>query len=126
MAQFLQKCRKIVAVGRNYAKHVAELNNAMPERPLLFLKPPSSFLSSSKNSSPIEIPAECKELHHEVELGIVIGSRAHRIDSKSADRHIAGYVLALDMTARDLQDQAKKKGITVVCFQRVRYIYSSG
>jgi acylpyruvate hydrolase len=57
-----------------------------------------------------QAPPGCKSLHHEVELGVVIGQPGKNISEANACSHIGGYVLALDMTARDFQDEAKKKG----------------
>ena len=105
--EFVKICRKIICIGRNYVDHALELNNPIPRRPLLFLKPPSSLITEGKK---IEIPGECSSLHHEVELGLVIGKEGKNIEENMADHHIAGYVLALDMTARDIQDDIKKKG----------------
>lgn len=107
LKEFAKICRKIICIGRNYVDHALELNNPIPKRPLLFLKPPSSLITEGEK---IEIPAECSSLHHEVELGLVIGKEGKNIEEKVADHHIAGYVLALDMTARDIQDDIKKKG----------------
>lgn len=106
-AKFREAGRKIVCVGRNYGAHAAELGNPVPEKPILFLKPTSSYLSEGK---PIKIPKGCSSLHHEVELGIVIERAGSNIPEAAALDHIGGYVLALDMTARDFQDEAKKKG----------------
>lgn len=99
--------KKIVAVGRNYRDHAAELGNPVPTTPLIFLKPTSSYLEEGK---PIIIPQGCTELHHEVELGVVIGKAGHHISEADAMSHVAGYALALDMTARDFQTAAKKSG----------------
>ena len=66
-----KQCRKIIGVGRNYAEHAAELKNPLPTEPLLFLKPPSSLLPEGQS---IRIPEPCKRVHHEVELGVVIGT----------------------------------------------------
>ncbi|KAL1761337.1 hypothetical protein FB107DRAFT_255191, partial [Schizophyllum commune] len=98
---------QIVAIGRNYAEHIKELNNAAPKEPFFFLKPTSSYISSGGK---LEIPRGVIA-HHEVELGLVIGQRAR--DVKQADAHsvIAGYALAVDMTARNVQDAVKKKGL---------------
>jgi len=106
----LRDCRKIVCVGRNYAKHATELGNAIPTKPILFLKPPSSIIQSP---SPIEIPShyDCHELHHEIELGVVIGKGGRDISASNASQHVYGYVVALDMTARTIQDEAKKGGL---------------
>jgi len=105
--RFAELGRKVVAVGRNYRDHAAELGNAVPELPLLFLKPASSYITEG---SPIKFPKGCTDLHHEIELGIVIGQKGTDISEGNAMDHVAGYVLALDMTARDFQTAAKKKG----------------
>jgi acylpyruvate hydrolase len=107
-ARFAELGRKIVCVGRNYRDHAAELGNAVPEVPLLFMKPASSYILEGAE---IKIPRGCKNLHHEIELGVVIGERATGISEGNAMRCVAGYVLALDMTARDLQNIAKKDGL---------------
>lgn len=109
MQSVVSSCRKIVAVGRNYAKHAAELNNPVPTSPILFLKPASSFLLQGQGH--VEIPAGCTNLHHEVELGVVIGKNGRDIPADKAMDYVAGYFCALDMTARELQEQAKKKGL---------------
>lgn len=98
---------KIVCIGRNYAAHAAELGNIVPEDPILFLKPPSSLLSSG---SPIVLPSGIGSVHHEVELGVVIGKRLRQARAAETPRAIRGWVLAIDLTARDLQDDAKKNG----------------
>ncbi|KAI7829179.1 hypothetical protein BX661DRAFT_181508 [Kickxella alabastrina] len=98
---FVQTGRKIVAIGRNFSEHAKELGNAVPTSPFFFLKPTSSY---------IEIPQGCV-VHHEVELGVVIGKAGRDISAADASEYIAGYALALDLTARNLQDEAKKKGL---------------
>eukprot|EP00276_Gloeochaete_wittrockiana_P007322 CAMPEP_0184659670 /NCGR_PEP_ID=MMETSP0308-20130426/30627_1 /TAXON_ID=38269 /ORGANISM="Gloeochaete witrockiana, Strain SAG 46.84" /LENGTH=225 /DNA_ID=CAMNT_0027099685 /DNA_START=166 /DNA_END=843 /DNA_ORIENTATION=- len=100
--------RKIVAVGRNYEDHAREMGSKRPTVPLLFLKPTSSYIHEG---SSIEIPAITKDVHHEVELGVVIGRVAKDVPMITAMDYIAGYVLALDLTARDLQAEAKKGGL---------------
>ncbi|KAJ7517578.1 hypothetical protein O6H91_03G094800 [Diphasiastrum complanatum] len=99
---------KIVAVGRNYAAHAQELGNAIPKEPVLFLKPTSSYV---REGGAIEIPEGVESLHHEVELGVVIGKRGRDISEKNAMNHVKGYALALDMTARNLQSAAKAEGL---------------
>lgn len=71
------------------------------------MKPTTSYI---KEGQSIIIPAGCNEMHHEVELGVVIGSPGKKIPQNVAMEHVAGYVLALDMTARDWQSKAKSKG----------------
>ncbi|XP_021966853.1 acylpyruvase FAHD1, mitochondrial [Folsomia candida] len=106
-SRFVELGRKIVAVGRNYRDHAAELGNAIPDKPLIFMKPATAYITEG---SPIKIPKGCTSLHHEIELGIVIGKKATDITEANAMDYVAGYVLALDMTARDLQNIAKQKG----------------
>ncbi|KAJ3315767.1 hypothetical protein HDU76_002106 [Blyttiomyces sp. JEL0837] len=106
IASFSHWGRKIVAIGRNYAEHAKELGNAVPKAPFFFLKPPSSYVQMP---DPIEIPVGLN-VHHEVELGVVIGQAGRDIPEDKAYDYIDGYVLGVDMTARDLQDSAKKEG----------------
>ncbi|KAJ7193824.1 hypothetical protein GGX14DRAFT_587780 [Mycena pura] len=98
---------QIVAIGRNYDLHVKELGNAAPKEPFFFLKPTSSYLPSGGN---LEIPSGVLA-HHEVELGVVIGKGGRDISQTDADSHVAGYALAVDMTARNVQDHVKKSGL---------------
>ena len=107
-SRFFETCRKVICVGRNYVEHARELNNPVPKAPLLFLKPPSAFLAPGGT---IRVPPGCTSLHHEVELAVIIGRGGRAIPAAEAEAHIAGYALALDMTARDLQDRAKEKGL---------------
>lgn len=110
--RLLAQGKKLVCVGRNFADHAKELGNAVPTTPLLFLKPTSSYITMGQGDDHcIQIPRGCTNLHHEVELGVVIGKRARDISGAEADSHIAGYIVALDMTARELQEQAKKAGL---------------
>jgi len=99
---------KIVAVGRNYAAHAKELGNAVPKEPVLFMKPTSSYLEVGGT---IEIPHPLESLHHEVELAVVIGKKARDVPEASAMDYVAGYALALDMTAREIQASAKEAGL---------------
>ncbi|KAG0072034.1 hypothetical protein BGZ89_008535 [Linnemannia elongata] len=106
MADFLKTGRKIIAIGRNYSEHAKELGNAVPTEPFFFLKPTSSYIT---NEQSIEIPAGC-EVHHELELSVIIGKEGRDILADDAEDYIAGYALSLDMTARNMQDKAKKEG----------------
>ena len=108
VTRFWEWGRKIICVGRNYADHAKELKNAIPTEPVLFLKPPSAYV---KEGSPILVPQYSSNLHHEVELGVVIGKGGTAIPRTSAMDHVAGYALCLDMTARDIQDECKSKGL---------------
>ncbi|KAM6500073.1 hypothetical protein JOM56_003087 [Amanita muscaria] len=104
---FIRSGKKIVAIGRNYAEHAKELNNALPKEPFFFLKPTTSYLLSGGK---LEIPRGIVA-HHEVELGFIIGKTGRDISQANAEDYIAGYTLAVDMTARNLQDKVKKQGL---------------
>jgi 2-keto-4-pentenoate hydratase/2-oxohepta-3-ene-1,7-dioic acid hydratase in catechol pathway len=91
---------KIVAIGRNYKDHAAELGNPLPVEPLIFLKPPSAVIGPG---DPIEIPAGAGRVDHEAELGVVIGTRARHVREEDAFRHVFGLTCVNDVTARELQ-----------------------
>ena len=91
---------KVIAVGRNYAKHAAELGNQLPAQPLLFMKPPTAVIAAD---APILYPAQSQRVDYEGELAIVIGDHAHHCEPAEARSKIWGYTIANDVTARDLQ-----------------------
>ncbi|MFO0747478.1 MAG: fumarylacetoacetate hydrolase family protein [Myxococcota bacterium] len=108
---------KIVCIGRNYAEHAKELGNDVPSEPLLFLKPPSSLLP---HEGMIRYPVGQSELvHHEGELGVVIGRTTKAVSEADAPAHIFGYTLLNDVTARDLQRKdvqfTRGKGFDTFC-----------
>lgn len=98
---------KIVCVGRNYAEHAKELGNEIPEKPVVFLKPASSVIFSGGE---IILPSFSNDVHHEVELVLLIGQRIKDADEKASADAILGYGVGLDMTLRDIQNELKKKG----------------
>jgi 2-keto-4-pentenoate hydratase/2-oxohepta-3-ene-1,7-dioic acid hydratase in catechol pathway len=98
---------KIVAVGRNYAEHVREMGNAPSAPPVLFLKPPSALV---QDGGTLVIPADAGEVHHEVELVVVLGKAGKNVPAERALDHVLGYGVGLDMTLRDVQAAAKSKG----------------
>ncbi|KAK3382328.1 hypothetical protein B0T24DRAFT_8148 [Lasiosphaeria ovina] len=107
----LKKASKVVCIGRNYADHIAELNSARPKQPFFFLKPPSSILLPGEG--PVIRPRGIN-LHYEVELALVIGKRVRDLDAsdeKAALDAVESYALSIDMTARNAQNEAKKKGL---------------
>ena len=104
LEKLLEAGTKIVGVGRNYAAHAKELGNAVPKEPVLFLKPTSSYL---KNGGTIEVPHPLLSLDHEVELAVIISQKARDVPQSTAMDYVAGYALALDMTAREIQASAK-------------------
>lgn len=94
-------------IGRNYAAHAREMGAAVTDDPIVFIKPPSAYLSED---TPIQLPEFSHDVHHEVELVVVIGADVDTIDARSAWDVVAGVGVGLDLTARDLQTEAKKKG----------------
>lgn len=98
---------KVVCVGRNYAEHARELNNPVPDAPILFLKPSTAIQPFTQ---PITWPTEFGACHHELEVSILIGKRASKISAAEAGSYIAGIGLGLDLTLRELQNQLKTKG----------------
>ncbi len=91
---------KIVCVGLNYGHHATEMNKAVPDEPLLFMKPPSALIGCGQ---PIELPPQSDEIHHEGELVVVLGKSLKDADETQAKAAIFGYTCGLDITARDIQ-----------------------
>jgi acylpyruvate hydrolase len=98
---------KIVCVGRNYAEHAKELGNEIPDKPVLFLKPASALIYSGGE---IIHPDFGNDLHHEVELVLLIGETIKSANKAQAENSIIGHGVGLDMTLRDVQNELKKKG----------------
>ena len=98
---------KLVCLARTYRKHAVEMKAEVTKDPLLFLKPASSVIF---NGDTIVIPRRSTSLHHEVELGVIIGKKAKKIAPEKALEYVRGYLVGLDITARDLQAEAKKQG----------------
>lgn len=98
---------KIVCVGRNYAEHARELNNPVPDEPLLFIKPATSAVHLTR---PIDLQRHTSAVHYETELAILIGRPLTNASASDAEAAILGYGLALDLTLRDLQSELKAKG----------------
>lgn len=136
---YLKAARKIICIGRNYAAHIKELNNPFPKQPFFFLKPSSSIVTpidpngelvttnqtescsyhglndDGSNPGSILIPEGVK-VHHEVELALVMGEYVSNASATSFGpeelyRSISGVALSLDLTARNVQDEAKRKGL---------------
>lgn len=134
---YLREAKKVICIGRNFAAHIKELENPTPKQPFFFLKPTSSIITpvdathkrkilpknfsyyglndDGTNPSPIYIPKGVI-VHHEVELGLVINKHISNADASSFKpedvyNSISGVFLALDLTARNVQDEAKKKGL---------------
>ena len=92
---------KIVCVGRNYSEHAKELGNEVPTSPLLFLKAPSAII---KSGDAIVIPSQSKQVEHEGELAVVIGSDCKNLrNDEDMSKYVLGYTCLNDVTARDIQ-----------------------
>jgi len=106
---------KILAVGMNYRKHVAELNNTVPLEPVLFIKPDSSLAlaPASKGSAnkPFFLPDFSDEIHYETELVVRICKLGKNIAAKFAHRYYEEVTVGLDLTARDIQQRLRKAGM---------------
>lgn len=135
--QYLKSARKIICIGRNYAAHIKELNNAVPKNPFFFLKPTSSIITplqpgqshkplpnsatfngleeDGTNPSPIYIPQNV-QVHHEIELALIMKSNVSNVNPTNFSirdllNSIQGVALALDLTGRNVQTDAKKAGL---------------
>lgn len=107
---------KVVGIGRNYAAHAAELGNAVPDEPLVFLKPNTSVIGPR---DPIVYPAQSTDVSFEGELALVIGRICRDVPVEQATEVVYGYTIANDITARDLQQRdgqwARAKGFDSFC-----------
>lgn len=97
----------LFCIGRNYAEHARELNNPIPDNPIIFTKPVSAVIG---DQGIVRIPAGQSEVHHEAELLVLIGSGGRNIRRANAFRHVAGYGIGIDITAREIQNKLKEKG----------------
>lgn len=98
---------KILCVGKNYADHAKEMGGTVPDQPMIFLKPTSTLIY---DGDPIIHPNYSSEMHHEVELVLLIGETIKNATLEEAENAIIGYGVGLDMTLRDLQFKFKKNG----------------
>src|SRR5690606_30138714 len=98
---------KIVCIGRNYAEHARELNNPVPDEPLLFIKPSTAAVHITR---PIDFPRDRGEAHFEPELAVLIGRPLTNASSREAHSPSLGHALALDLPRRDDQGKLKEKG----------------
>lgn len=107
---------KIICIGMNYAAHAAEIAQDVPDEPLMFFKPVSALIGPEEQ---IILPTQSSQVELEVELAIVIGTRAKNISKVEAKKHIFGYTIGNDVTARDIQfsdlQWARSKGFDTFC-----------
>lgn len=99
---------KIICLGQNYAEHAKEMKFEVPTSPVFFLKPTSAIIHPGEQ---IILPSISNNVQHEVEMTVLIGERGKNIHRYSALTHVAGYGVGLDMTMRDVQAEAKEKGL---------------
>jgi acylpyruvate hydrolase len=99
---------KILAIGRNYAEHIAELNNEVPDEPVIFFKPDTAIL---RRNEPFYYPDYSQDIHYEAELILRISREGKNVDKKFAHKYYDAIGLGIDFTARDLQSKAKAKGL---------------
>lgn len=107
---------KVLGVGRNYLQHAVELGNAVPDEPMIFMKPSTSVIGPG---APVALPPESSRVDYEGELAVVIGRPCHRVRAADAATVILGYTVANDVTARDLRTPAgpwlRSKGFDTFC-----------
>lgn len=99
---------KLICIGRNYAKHIEELQNERPDEPVVFLKPDSAILLKQH---PFVIPEFSSDIHHEIELIVKISKVGKYIEPKFAHKYYEEISVGIDFTARDVQQTLKDKGL---------------
>lgn len=99
---------KVIAVGRNYVDHAKELNNPVPENPVIFMKPDTAILKDNKD---FYFPDFSKDIHYEVELVLRICNEGKHVSKKFAHKYYDAIGLGIDFTARDIQSAQKAKGL---------------
>lgn len=99
------KTGTIYCIGRNYVEHARELQNEVPDEPVVFLKPSGSIIFDGEA---IRLPDQSNDVHHEVELVVAIERKGKNISEDNALEYVAGYAVGIDVTARDIQQKAKE------------------
>ncbi|MDA9908588.1 fumarylacetoacetate hydrolase family protein [Schleiferiaceae bacterium] len=99
---------KIICIGRNYAQHAKELNNTIPEEPVVFLKPDTAILLKKH---PFFIPEHSNDVHHEIEVVVKINRLGKHIEPRFAHKYYDEIALGIDFTARDVQTRCKENGL---------------
>ena len=99
---------KIFCVGRNYIDHARELNNNIPEEPVIFMKPPTALL---RNGKPFFIPEFSNDIHYETELIVKISKNGKHIEREFVKNYYDELTVGIDFTARDIQNKLKDKSL---------------
>ncbi|MET1254292.1 fumarylacetoacetate hydrolase family protein [Aliikangiella maris] len=107
LVPFTQPTSKIVCVGRNYIAHAKELNNPIPDSPILFIKPNSCLVNLPDG---VKLPITSSSCHHELEVAILVGQQMSNTLPEQVADNIAGIGLGLDLTLREIQSELKAKG----------------
>ncbi|MDX1686226.1 MAG: fumarylacetoacetate hydrolase family protein [Saprospiraceae bacterium] len=97
---------KIICIGRNYVAHAAELNNEVPDQPVVFMKPATALLINEK---PLYYPEFTQDLHYEIEMVVKISKNGRYVQPEFASEYYDEVSLGIDFTARDLQSRCKDK-----------------
>ncbi|REL33271.1 FAA hydrolase family protein [Rhodohalobacter sp. SW132] len=97
----------VYCIGRNYSEHIEEMKSSRTKDPVVFLKPRSSIIHSGEK---VVIPKQSSDVHHEVELVLLIGKTTENVSPDNALNCIEAFGVGIDFTARDLQNDAKKNG----------------
>lgn len=98
----------IYCIGRNYAEHAKEMGSALPAEPVVFIKPATAH---AMTGSKVPIPTYSSNMHHEVELVVVIGKDCNNVSESEAMDYVSGYGVGIDFTLRDVQAKAKESGM---------------
>jgi acylpyruvate hydrolase len=98
---------KIFCIGRNYADHAKELNNAVPSQPLIFMKPPTALV---RNGRDVYYPEFTKNMHYEAEIVLKVCKNGRHVEEKFAHKYFDAISIGIDLTARDVQNECKAKG----------------
>jgi len=99
---------KFICIGRNYSEHAKELKNELPDKPIVFLKPPTALL---KDNKPFYLPDWSNDMHYETEIVLKICKQGKYIEEKFAHKYYDEVTVGIDFTARDIQAQQKAKGL---------------
>ncbi len=107
VGEFTFTAQRIFCIGQNYPDHVKEMKGEVPKSPVIFCKPPTSLVAAGEK---IPFPKHGDELHHEVEVVVLIGEEGGAETKQEAYSLVAGVTLGLDLTLRDVQRDLKRKG----------------
>jgi 5-carboxymethyl-2-hydroxymuconate isomerase len=101
-------CGTMYCIGRNYSKHAKEMGSSVPEQPIVFLKPATALVQSGQS---ISLPSISNNVHHEVELCLVISKDCYNVSKEEALDYLLGVAVGIDFTLRDVQNHAKDNGL---------------